>query len=398
MGEYKKSLKIFAVMAVIKEMWLGCLLSVIYFKFVGLNDFKIGLFHLIIASSLFFLEIPTGIFADKFGYKKSISLSYFFLFLAFSSYVSANFFGGGIVIYISAFLFAITGAFHSGATSSYIYSIFKIEGKTEKYLDYNSKIGGIGLIFKAGGALLASFLYNISEILPYSVQAVLIFFMFILSLFLKPIPVIYREKKQTFFDYSKMALKYFFNSKTVLFLFIFLFFSTIGYEFFNHMLNQNYWLEKDLSITNIGFLGVFLFLINGILSLFISDLWKIFGKKYIFSFLAILGIIISFGLYFFDNFYVIIIFSGLYYFLHSACCKIIDYSLQEAISQDEIRASILSTGNMFLTFMQKGLFLFVGLFALKYSYSEIILIIGGGFGIMALLIGIVQLFILKNKT
>lgn len=53
---------------------------VIYYRYVGLNLFQIGLVSTIFELSIFILEIPTGFIADKFGRRFSILLS----FLSFS--------------------------------------------------------------------------------------------------------------------------------------------------------------------------------------------------------------------------------------------------------------------------------------------------------------------------
>jgi len=396
MWEYKNSLRIYAVMEIIKTMWLGSLLSIIYFKFVWLDDFWISFFHIIVAILLFFLEIPTWIFADKFWYKKSINLSYLFLWLFFFSYVASSFWGSWIVFVFSSSLFALSWAFNSWATSSYIYSIFKIQNKTENYLKYTAKVWWIWKIFKAIWALLSSFLYNISEIFPYSLQWCLILLMFILSLHLKPIPVGYREKKQTFLDYTKKSMKYFFNSKIILFLFTFFFFSTIWFQFFNHMLNQSYWLEKWLSITDIWLLWISLFVIDGILSFSVPYLWKILWKQGIFIFLWLMSIIIPIWLFFSNNIIFIIVFSGLFYWLFWTAWKIMDYCLQEAISQDKIRATILSTWNMFLTFFEKILFLWVWFLAINNSYSQIILMIGLFSWLISIILSVFHILFLKQ--
>ncbi len=125
--KYRASLNLYQLAEIIKSFWLGMLLSVIYFKFIGMDDFQISLFHIISASLLFAFEIPTGIFADKFGYKKSIIVDYMTLFCAFCSYVMAAFYGYWIALVFSSLLFALYHAFLSGADQSYVYSAFKAD-------------------------------------------------------------------------------------------------------------------------------------------------------------------------------------------------------------------------------------------------------------------------------
>ena len=82
---FEKSLRIIQITSILRSFWLAYFLSVIYQKFVGLNDFTIGISLLLMGVSIFVLDIPTGVFADKFGYKKKALLFRIFLSRLLSS-------------------------------------------------------------------------------------------------------------------------------------------------------------------------------------------------------------------------------------------------------------------------------------------------------------------------
>ncbi len=102
--------------------------SVFFFQQRGLNYFKILALESILMLFIFFFEVPTGIFADKFGRKKSIVIGTLLLSLEPLIFLFANNF-----IWF-AIAFAIGGigiTFHSGSIEALIYDYLKSK-KREK--------------------------------------------------------------------------------------------------------------------------------------------------------------------------------------------------------------------------------------------------------------------------
>jgi MFS family permease len=121
---------------------------------MSMTDFHISTFHAIMAIGMLFLDIPTGVFADKTGPKKSIILGYLTLSLAFLAYVLSYFTSFWVAILGASLLFALSNGFRSGASESYIFSLHKRIGKESEYLSYMSRLGLITSISTALAAIV----------------------------------------------------------------------------------------------------------------------------------------------------------------------------------------------------------------------------------------------------
>ena len=97
----------------------------------GFNMATIGLFSGVMNFSMFALEIPTGIVADKISRKWSVSLGLIFQGIsAFTIVTSANF----VLILIGGFIFFGLGmTLRSGADSALIYDSMKFDGLEDTF-------------------------------------------------------------------------------------------------------------------------------------------------------------------------------------------------------------------------------------------------------------------------
>ena len=184
--------KIIKKINIYKHIWPFCLYDffaglmffmpiwILFYQSRGLNLEQIGLLASAVYLSSFIFEYPTGIFADRFGRKKSMMISVILLLVVYlieiSSYSFERFFVASIIA-------GIGWSFSSGAREALVYDFLK-EKKLEKY---NSKVVGIQeAIFYVSlsfSAFIGSFMFKISPTLPYWTTIVAMIFSFI-SLYL----------------------------------------------------------------------------------------------------------------------------------------------------------------------------------------------------------------------
>ncbi len=97
----------------------------IYFLSLGFSLFYIGILYSIREAAVYIIEIPTGIFADNYGKKKSLLIcftSYIISFVIF--FFTTNF----LVAAIGMIMFAIGEAFRSGTHKAMIYYYLEQKG------------------------------------------------------------------------------------------------------------------------------------------------------------------------------------------------------------------------------------------------------------------------------
>ena len=92
---------------------------IVYFRSLGFSFTKISLIVLILGLGTFFFEIPTGIFADLYGRKKSVLLGFFGLSIIF---LLMSFVKSFILLLILWIFFSFFQTFISGSDSSWVVS------------------------------------------------------------------------------------------------------------------------------------------------------------------------------------------------------------------------------------------------------------------------------------
>jgi len=380
---YKNSLKIYEITCYLKSFWLWSFISVIFLKFVWLNDIDIWIFHLIMWALVFFLEIPTWSFADKFWYKKSISLSLLFLCLAFVWLLSAMFFWKYTIFLVAWVFFSLNYAFSSWAQNSYVYTIFKHEKKEKDYIKFQSKISRNTKIFEWIAIIFWAYLYTFAEYLPYLIQFLLVFWAFILSLFMKDEPV-HRKWDKLEWD-IKSSFKIFFSQKIFIFLLIFTVLTIIPKEYFHNVMNQSLFLELWMSVQQIGIIwavSYFLswFLINTVP--YVREKFWVFYSYLIMVFLTPL----VWASFLFSNWIVsIILISSFLYFINDAKSIFWDNYIQSVIKNDKQRATIQSIFSMISILPIKIMFVVFGLVFVWVWYVDLFAILSLVFWFLSLI-------------
>ena len=122
MGQAIKNVKkLFWVNLFNNFFWLSSVITFFYLQ-RGLSYAEILSLGAIMGASILLFEVPTGIFADKFGRKKSILMASLFFLLSMGIYLIANNF---LLFSISFILLGVGITFASGSTEALIYDSLK---------------------------------------------------------------------------------------------------------------------------------------------------------------------------------------------------------------------------------------------------------------------------------
>lgn len=119
-----------------------------YQKRMGLSEADIFQIQSLYQIVFCFLEIPTGWFADRFGYLKSIRLGALTLIAANALPIFAVDYTGFLAHFV---LIALARSFISGASSAYLYDALKERGQAETYKEIEGSARAYGLIGKVVG-------------------------------------------------------------------------------------------------------------------------------------------------------------------------------------------------------------------------------------------------------
>lgn len=130
----------------------------------GLNTFELLSLEVILISTLFLAEIPTGILADKIKRKYSISLVILFYIIGNILTIYAESYFTFIIIQI---IFGIGLAFGSGAVEALVYDTLKSENKEKEMNKYWGSINSKALISGVIAVLIGGFLTLSQDINSY---------------------------------------------------------------------------------------------------------------------------------------------------------------------------------------------------------------------------------------
>lgn len=173
----------------------------------GISFAQIMILQAIFTVSMFLLEIPTGVIADRFGRKISLILSGLVTGIAALIYASyANFW----IFVLGEILWAMGSTLASGADSALVYDSLKQNNKEEKSKSVFNRIESMGLIAMMLSAPLGSLVakqlgINWAMILT----SIPMFLAVIIGLTLKEPPTGQRKEQRNYFKILRTGLKYF---------------------------------------------------------------------------------------------------------------------------------------------------------------------------------------------
>ncbi len=142
----------FAAYGFLKNLRLFEPFILLFFKAAGLSYTQIGILYAIKEVSIYILEIPTGVYADAFGRRRSMLMSMvsyiiaFFIFFSFSSFW---------LFAVAMILYALGDAYRTGTHKAMILEYLKIRNISHKKVEYYGATRSYSQLGSATNALLA---------------------------------------------------------------------------------------------------------------------------------------------------------------------------------------------------------------------------------------------------
>ena len=177
-------------------IWYGPILTLFYLL-KTMSFTQIFLIASIYRVALAIFEVPTGSIADKFGYKKSVTLGLLVTSVALGIYPL-----GTTMMYfiLCEILFAIGAALISGADESLFYDSLKKENREKEYQKLIGKSKQFQFLSQLIGSVLSAILFEINYMFPFLVSSILLFLGFILFSTFKEEKV-NKKESQSFKEY-----------------------------------------------------------------------------------------------------------------------------------------------------------------------------------------------------
>lgn len=367
---YSRSLRIFAWISYVRAFWLGSMISILFLKFIGLDDVGISVFQAIMGIAIFCLEVPTGMAADRWGYRASVIASVFFLACALGSFLLALALGTSVIFFVTALCFSLHNSCYSGAGNAYVYTLHEARGDTDGYLAYQSGIASVSRIVGAVAIGLGGFLYELREYLPYLIQTVLVSLSCLLSLRLQSEPR--APGRDTPAPGDRRVLRRFFSRPLFVMLLVFGVIATLPGEYFHHVINQSVLSEAGFSAAGIGLAGMGIYLLSGWLLAYLPRLVARVGDLAALRIVALSIAVIGAGFAWSPPAGVILALSAALYGARGALDLIMDNIMQRSIEGHGSRAALLSVQSMFSSVAVKTLFIGVGAASAGMAYSAVI--------------------------
>ena len=203
----------FALYGFLKNLRFFDPFIILIFREAGLSFLQIGLLYSIRDVATNLLEIPTGVFADSFGRRKSMVMAFIAYLISFGIfYICTDF----ALYALAMLLFAFGEAFRSGTHKALILEHLKITGREDEKVSYYGRTRSMSQFGSAINALIAASLvfytgsYRImflASMLPYTLDLFnLLSYPKALDGDLKPVPFkdIWIQTKSTLRDFGRI--------------------------------------------------------------------------------------------------------------------------------------------------------------------------------------------------
>lgn len=183
--------------------------AIIYFSRVA-GSYALGMsvFSIIMLSSALF-EIPTGVFSDRIGRKKTITFGALSNVLAVVCYAVGGSYG---MLVVGAVFEGLGRSFYSGNNDAFLHDVLSSSKQEHKYHEFLGELSSVEQVGLAIVAILGSILANWSFALVMWLSVVPKAFNVIISLLLTDVKKT-GEKSANIFQHMQTAMQYFRNNK-----------------------------------------------------------------------------------------------------------------------------------------------------------------------------------------
>ncbi len=150
--EVKRQLRILIALRALRMFMITMPVIVLYWQDHGLNMQDIFVLQVIYSIAVVILEVPSGYFADRFGYRLSLILGSFACVIGFWSYANIPTYLGFLT---AELLLAFSASFYSGAREALLYNTLASINKESSYQEVQSLQILYGNLSEATAAILA---------------------------------------------------------------------------------------------------------------------------------------------------------------------------------------------------------------------------------------------------
>lgn len=249
----------------------------LYFQHkLGLSFSQVTIVYGVFTLLVGILEIPTGVLADKLGYKKTLALATLCMILASIGYK----FSTSIVhlIFVEA-VWALGFSLNSGTQDSFMYSTLKEAGKEDRF---NSVMGiGNALMFSglAVSAVIGGLMAKYDLALPIKFGYLPLIIPFITVLTFKEPPIDRSELNH--FQHVKESFKFILYQPKLKFIIFYVVVLAVAFETV-YKFTQPYMYQLGIPISLIGISFSCSYIISAVGSLVSHGLSKLIGEKVLF--------------------------------------------------------------------------------------------------------------------
>ncbi|MCK5283024.1 MAG: MFS transporter [Nanoarchaeota archaeon] len=353
----------------------------------GLSMTQIMLLETIWILLTMLLEVPSGAFADLYGRKTALALSFLF------ASVGVVIFGIGNNIWIflvAQILYAFSWALYSGTDSAFLYDSLKEINREKEHGKLFGRSRALTMFIFGGIALIGGLLaIHLGYRAMFYITAIFFFLGFIVVLFFKEPPIHKKLEDKKYLRHLKEAISFTINHPTVRNLIIYYgMFAALGH--LSWFLLQPYFDWSSLPKYWVGIAVSLFFLSAGLGYISGHYFTRLYSQKKLLLTLLFISCLCFLVVYFVDPIVALIFISVM-----SFTCGIRDISLQEGINlhtDSHHRATVLSIQGISKSMMFAIFSLLIGIITDKYSPSHAFLMMG----ISLSLFFIINLFLFKN--
>lgn len=347
-------------------------IRIIYLISFGLTFSQIGMMELAAAITIIFLEIPSGIYADMFGRKKSRLIAYVLSFLAFTCLSL----GSSPAIFI--FGWALSGAadaFQSGAQDALIFDTLKQLGRETEYIKMKSRFLLINTISVIMGSLAGAYLYSVDRRLPWYLVTATIFVSMLIFLTIKEPK--FASKFITFkehFENFKKSLAYSLSKIEVKRLLLLGVALGLPMYVFTTLISQPYLISRGFSVQSLGIIFSIITGAGGLIASLTHRIEPYLKQKISFALIILSFTLLLVGMGIIQSPLVLILLVA-FYIIDNFKNVIIDNYLNESINS-ESRVTVLSVQSFINNIAISLLFVFIGYLVDLFSIDFVLISLG----------------------
>lgn len=333
----KSNINLFYIFSFIGSIQFYGPIFALFFQSFSLSQTQILSFLSIYAISTIIFEIPTGIFSDHIGRKKTLLISSILLSLSFFIFA----FGYNYWYFALAYLImGLSASFSSGTSEAFLYDTLlnlKKENKFKEILGKTVFFGNLAIILSMA---LGGFLFAINHKFPYLLTAIIASFNIFIALFFKEPQRI--KPRKSLFEHTILSFKIFHKNKKLLMLSLFSII-TVSAVVLSFFLIQQYYEFVGIPVAFIGLVIVGSKIIESLSSKYAYKIEKKIKFKASIILIALL-IISGYGLMSVYSFYWAFVFAYLLSVAMGFSGPVFSDYINKHISSDK-RSTVLSIKN-----------------------------------------------------